>query len=304
MTTWLLAGASGFLGTALRVRLATDGDEVVRLVRREPAALGERRWDPSRGEMDPAVLDGVDAVVNLAGVNVFSRRWTRSRREAILSSRVDTTATLAKALAARGADAPILLQADGIAWYGGRRTDEPHVEGDPAAPDFLAQVCVRWEEAAQPAVDAGARVVFLRTSPVLDRSGGPFLPMRLAWSAGLGAVLGDGTQRMPIISLEDYLGVVRWAAATPHASGPYNLTVPRPCTNAEFTDALARALHRPRLLKAPAAVLRAALGELSGQLLDDLWVRPQRLLDDGYVFASSDVEGTVAAALRGANLPV
>jgi len=301
MTTWLLAGASGFLGTALRVRLATDGDDVLRLVRREPAALGERRWDPRSGELDPAVLDGVDAVVDLAGVNVFTGRWTQARREAILSSRVQTTSTIARALAARGPDAPVLVQAGGVAWYGGRRTDRPHVEGDPAAPDFLAQVCERWESAAQEAVDAGVRVVFLRTSPVLDRSGGPFLPMRLAWSTGLGTVLGDGRQRMPLISLADYLGVVRWAVATPHARGPYNLTIPEPCTNAEFTDALARALHRPRLLKAPAAVLRAALGELSGQLLDDMWVVPQRLLDDGYVFEARDVEQTVAAALRGAN---
>ena len=301
MTTWLLAGGSGFLGTALRVRLATDGDEVVRLVRREPAALAERRWDPARGELDPAVLDGVDAVVDLAGVNVFTGRWTQARREAILASRVQTTSTLARALAARGGDAPVLVQAGGVAWYGGRRTQTPHVESDPAAPDFLAQVCARWEEAAQPAVDAGARVVFLRTSPVLDRSGGPFLPMRLAWSAGLGTVLGDGTQRMPLISLADYLGVVRWAASTPHAHGPYNLTIPEPCTNAEFTDALARALHRPRLLKAPAAVLRAALGELSGQLLDDMWVLPRRLQEEGYAFVAPDVAGTVAAALRGAN---
>jgi len=299
VTTWLLAGASGFLGTALRVQLATDGDEVVRLVRREPAALAERRWDPGHAELDPGVLDGVDAVVDLGGVNVFQGRWTQARREAILSSREQTTSTVARALAARGPDAPVLIQAGGVAWYGGRRTEAPHVEGDPAAPDFLAQVCVRWEEAAQPAVDAGARVVFLRTSPVLDRSGGPFLPMRLAWSLGLGAVLGDGTQRMPLISLADYLGVVRWAATDPHAHGPYNLTIPEPCTNAELTDALARALHRPRLLKAPAPVLRAALGELSGQLLDDMWVLPRRLEDDGYVFTAPDVTSTVAAALRG-----
>ncbi|GAA3562770.1 TIGR01777 family oxidoreductase [Microlunatus spumicola] len=301
MTTWLLAGASGFLGTALRVRLATDGDEVVRLVRREPAALAERRWDPEAGELDPAVLDGVDAVVDLGGVNVFTGRWTQARREAILASRVQTTSTVAKAVAARGADGPVLIQAGGVAWYGGRRTEVPHVEGDPAASDFLAQVCVRWEEAAQPAVDAGARVVFLRTSPVLDASGGPFLPMRLAWSLGLGTVLGSGDQRMPLISLADYLGVVRWAQATPHARGPYNLTIPEPCTNAEFTDALARALHRPRLLRAPAAVLRAALGELSGQLLDDMWVLPRRLQDDGYVFTAPDVTSTIAAALRGAS---
>ena len=182
----------------------------------------------------------------------------------------------------------MLVQAGGIALYGGRRTETPHTEGDPAAPDFLAQVCVRWEEAAQPAVDAGARVVFLRTSPVLDRSGGPFLPMRLAWSARArhgarrrhAADAADQPRRLP---RRGALG--RRRPRTPAA--PYNLTIPQPCTNAEFTDALARALHRPRLLKAPAAVLRTALGELSGQLLDDMWVLPQRLLDDGYVFAGA-----------------
>lgn len=304
MTTWLLAGASGFLGTALRVRLATEGDEVVRLVRREPAALGERRWDPSRGELDPGVLDGVDAVVNLAGVNVFAGPWTRSRREAILSSRVQTTSTIARALVARGTEAPVLVQAGGVAWYGGRRTAEPHTEADAAAPDFLAQVCVAWEGAAQEAVDAGVRVVFLRTSPVLDRSGGAFWPMRLAWSLGLGAVLGDGDQRMPLISLTDYLGVVRWAVSTPHARGPYNLTIPQPCTNEEFTDALARQLHRPRLLSVPGPLLRTGLGELSGQLLGDMWVLPERLTEDGYVFGAPDVASTVAAALRGAGVAV
>jgi uncharacterized protein (TIGR01777 family) len=304
VTTWLLAGASGFLGTALRVRLATDGDDVVRLVRREPAALAERRWDPSHGELDAGVLDGVDAVVDLGGVNVFNGLWTQAKREAILASRVETTSTLARALAVRGPDAPVLIQASGVAWYGGRRSEVPHAEGDPAAPDFLAQVCVRWEEATQPAVDAGARVVILRTSPVLDRSGGPFLPMKLAWSLGGGTVLGDGTQRMPLISLADYLGVVRWAASSPHARGPYNLTIPQPCTNAEFTDALARALHRPRLLKAPAGVLRTALGELSEQLLGDMWVLPRRLEDDGYEFLAPDVTSTIAAALRGASTSV
>ncbi len=132
---------------------------------------------------------------------------------------------------------------------------------------------MRWEAATQPAVDAGVRTVMLRTSPVLDRSGGPFLPMRLAWSLGLGATLGDGSQRMPMISLDDYLGVVQWSATNAHVAGAYNLTIPEPATNAEFTDALAAQLHRPRFLKAPALVIKTALGELAGQLIGDVWVR-------------------------------
>jgi uncharacterized protein (TIGR01777 family) len=304
VSRWLLAGASGFLGTALRVRLATEAHEVVRLVRREPVTRTEFRWDPEEGRLDPAALDGVDVVVNLAGAPVFTRPWTASRRELLLGSRVATTRTLARALASRAGDgtSPVLLQASGISWYGGVPGPEPATEDSPPAEDFLAQVTVKWEAAAQPAVEAGVRTVFLRTSPVLDRSGGAFVPMKLAWSAGLGSTLGSGRQRMPMISLEDYLGVVGWAARTPTAAGPYNLTIPRPATNAEFTDALAAALHRPRLLKAPAFVLRRALGELSGQLLGDTYVVPARLTGDGYVFAAPDVTSTIASALHGADL--
>jgi hypothetical protein len=271
------------------------------LVRRQPATATEFGWDPDRGQLDPAALDGVDVVVDLAGAPVFTRPWTAARRELLLGSRVATTSTLARALATGAADgsSPVLLQASGISWYGGVSGPQPATEDSPPAEDFLAQVAVRWEGAARPAVEAGVRTVFLRTSPVLDRSGGSFVPMRLAWSAGLGTTLGSGRQRMPMISLEDYLGVVRWAAGTATASGPYNLTIPRPATNAEFTDALAAALNRPRLLKAPAVVLRRALGELSGQLLGDTWVVPERLTRDGYVFTAPDVVATIDSALRG-----
>ena len=294
---WLLAGASGFLGTALRERLASEGHEVVRLVRRKPATASEFGWDPDAGEVDAAAFDGVDTVVNLGGVPVAGGRWTAPRREAILSSRVNTTATMARALAGLSGERPTLIQASGIARYGTSSGDQPYTEHSPAASDFLAQVVVLWEAAAQPAVDAGVRTLFLRTSPVLDRSGGPFLPMRLAWSLGLGATLGDGQQRMPLIALADYLGVVQWSA-TNNVSGAYNLSIPQPTTNAEFTDELARQLNRPRLLKAPAPVIKAALGELSGQLLGDVSVVPEQLQADGYQFYFPDVHATIASALH------
>ena len=190
---WLLAGASGFLGQALRVRLASEGHEVTRLVRREPATATEFGWDPDAGEIDPAALDGVDAVVNLGGVGVFDSPWTEQRREGDPRPRgCNTTRTLAEAIAARpegrapGADPG---QRDRAA-TGRSPTLSRCTEDDLAAADFLAQVTVQWEAATRPAAEAGVRMVFLRTSPVMDRSGGAFPLMKLAWSAGLGAVLG------------------------------------------------------------------------------------------------------------------
>jgi len=298
---WLLAGASGFLGTALRVRLASQGHEVVRLVRREPATSTEFRWDPYAGNVDPAAFRGVGAVVNLAGVNLFTRPWTSSRRKQILSSRIETTTTLAATLAQRAVEygeRPVLVSQSATGYYGTVAGEQPHTEDSPAASDFAAQVCVQWEAPTQIAADAGVRVVGLRCAPVLDRSGSSFQLMRLAWSTGLGATLGDGRQRMPMISLEDYLGVVLWAVERPHASGPYNLTIPEPTTNAEFSDALAAALHRPRVLAAPAFVMRRALGQLAEQLVGDMYVVPQRLSREGYTFVAPDVRTTIASALR------
>jgi uncharacterized protein len=293
---WLLAGASGFLGTAIRVRLASEGEPVVRLVRRKPATSTEFWWDPDSGEIDMSAFDGVDVVVNLGGIPVAPLPWTQSRREQILASRINTTSTVARALAARSRPRT-LIQVSGIARYGTNSEIEPYIEDSPAAADYLAQVTTKWEAATEPAGNAEVRVVLLRTSPVMDSSGGQFALMKLAWSCGLGATLGDGSQRMPMISLRDYLAVVHWAASNEQASGPYNLTIPQPATNAEFTDALAAALHRPRFLFAPASIIRTALGELAGQLVGDMYAIPKRLTDSGFVFSDPTVDDVIASAL-------
>ena len=296
---WLLAGGSGFLGSALRIRLAELGHEVVRLVRREPATATEYRWSPDDFEIDRSALDGVDVVVNLCGVGVADRPWTPARRELLRSSRVNPGGTLAAALAdlAAGGSPPVLIQAGGIAIYGTGQTSLPHTEDSPVGPDFLARLVDDWERSADPAVEADVRTVFMRTSPVLDKSGGSFKLMKFAWSLGGGAVLGDGRQRMPMISLHDYLRFVLWAAETPEAAGPYNLTIPDPTTNAEFSDVLARQLHRPRFLKAPASLLRIPLGELAEQLVGDMFVVPRRLTEQGFAFDGPDVAATVRLAL-------
>jgi uncharacterized protein (TIGR01777 family) len=300
---FLLAGASGFLGSALRVRLAEEGHEVVRLVRREPATATEVRWDPDARQVDRSAFAGVDVVVNFGGAGVADRLWTASRRELILSSRVNTTSTLATALAGIAAEGeheatPALIQASGISRYGTRWSDAPADEDTPAASDYLSQVVVKWEAAAQPAVDAGVRVVFLRTSPVMDTSGGPLALMKLPWGLGLGARLGDGRQRMPMISLTDYLRVLLWTARNNATNGAYNVTIPETTTNAEFTQVLASLLHRPAPLRAPRIVVRTALGELAEQLLGDMFVLPRRLVAEGFLFEGTDVESTLRLALH------
>lgn len=299
---FLLAGASGFLGSALRVRLAEEGHEVVRLVRREPATASEVRWQPDDRKVPLAAFDGVDVVVNLAGAGVADRLWTKSRRQLILSSRVNTTETLATALATLAADGentptPALIQASGISRYGTTWSDAPADEDSPAGPDYLSQVVVSWEAAAQPAVDAGVRVVFLRTSPVMDASGGPLQLMKMPWSLGAGARLGHGRQRMPMISLTDYLRVLLWTAGNNATTGAYNVTIPEPATNADFTATLATLLGRPAFLSAPAPIIRGVLGELAQQLLGDMYVLPRRLVAEGFLFEGTDVTATLRLAL-------
>lgn len=296
----LMAGASGFLGTALRIRLAEDGHQVSRLVRRTPVTPNEFFWDPDGGEINERAFDDVDVLVNLAGVGVADRPWTNARRQLIKSSRVGPTSVLARQVArlAGGGSAPLWLQASATGWYGDTSGEHPQVEGDPAAEDFLAKVVVSWEASAQPAVEAGAQVLFLRTAPVLDRTGGLLKILKLPFSLGLGAKLGDGSQRMAMISLHDWLRAVIWMIETRPAAGAYNLTIPEIATNADFTQALAHALHRPAVLGAPGFVLRKALGELSHQLLGDMSVLPQAALDQGFAFDGATVDESVRLALR------
>lgn len=317
MTTVVLAGSSGFLGTALARALRADGVEVRRLVRRGPRTADEYIWDPAGGELDERALDGADAVVNLCGAGVFDRPWTPARRALLLSSRTDPAATLAAVLARRAAQGHrlALVQGSAIGYYGtttalprGHVTYSPggHTESDPPGTDFLADLCRHWEAAARPAIDAGLRVTFVRTAIVLDRRGGAFPLLRLPYLAGLGAVLGTGRQHFPIISLRDWLAAVRHLLDHDDAEGPYNLTIPTATTNAAFAAELTRQLRRPLLMRVPLAPVRAlhelpwlreAVAPLADQLFGDQHVLPHRLTADGFAFADPDVERVVAAAL-------
>jgi uncharacterized protein (TIGR01777 family) len=290
----LVAGSSGFLGSRLVDRLTADGHQVIRLVRRT-AGAGEVTWDPYAGPLDPATLDGIDVVVNLAGTptmgNPHSRKWAHDLRH----SRVTTTRVLAEAIAA-APHHPAYLAGNAIAWYGDHG-DEPVTEDSDSRGDaLLADVTRQWQQATRPAADAGARVVVLRTSPVLDATGAPLKQLRLLYSLGLGGPLGSGRQYFPVISTRDWIGAAAHLI-TSDVAGPVNMTAPVPPTNAEFSKAIARAVHRPAFLRVPAVAIKVAAGPLAPEVLGSVRAVPARLLDDGYGFADSDIDAMLAAAL-------
>lgn len=293
----LLAGASGFLGTALRRSLTSEGHATCRLVRSEPEGDDAFGWDPYRGHLPAEALTGVEAVVNLAGAPIAHWPWTASYRETLLTSRVATTQTIATALTRLDAAPPALVNASAVGYYGKDRGDEELTEESERGGGFLADVVDRWEAATESAADAGARVVRLRTAVVLDGSGGALKIMRVPFSFGLGGRLGTGRQWFASISLPDYVAAVTRAVTDATMSGAYNVVAPQPATNQELTDLLGELLHRPTFARVPAVALRTLLGQLSAELLGSLKVVPKRLLDSGFEFAHPDLARQLRAAL-------
>ena len=294
---FVVAGASGFLGTALRDHVARDGHEVVRLVRGEPVSPQESRWDPSLGEVDQEVVERADVVVNLAGAPIAHWPWTESYQRKLLESRVATTGTLARAVAA-AATRPVLLAQNGIAGYGDRGDEVLTEDSSTDAPTALGKVTRAWEDATRPARDAGARVCVMRTSVVLDRRGGALKAMLLPFRLGLGGPLGSGEQYFATISLTDWLRAVSHLAGNEGSEGAYNLAGPNTTTNREFTRELGRLLNRPTVLPAPARPIRMVLGELSNELLGSARVEPARLQDEGFAFEHTTVGSRLDAGLN------
>ncbi|RFU42110.1 TIGR01777 family protein [Actinomadura logoneensis] len=278
-----VTGASGFVGSALVRSLADDGHEVVRLVRREPSGPDERRWEPSGGPLD---LGGVDAVVHLAGAGIGDRPWTPRYRRTILLSRVQGTATIARAVAEAGV--PVLVSGSAIGFYGD--TGDREVDEDaPSGAGFLAEVVRAWEAAASPASDAGARVAIARTGHVLGAGGGLLGKLLPLYRLGLGGRLGSGRQYWSWISLDDEVAALR-LLIDGDLSGPVNLTAPNPVTNAEFTRLLGQALHRPTPLPVPAFALRAALpGFAREAILPGQRVVPRRLAGAGFRYGDPEL---------------
>jgi uncharacterized protein len=293
-----ISGASGLIGSALAAALLADGQEVTRLVRRAPQHPGEVRWDPHRpdGGIAAGELDGVDAVVHLSGAPVAGGRWTATRKQVLRASRIQSTAALVSALASAQHPPSVLLSGSAVGWYGDTGDREVD-ESAPSGTGFLASLVRDWEAAAEPARQAGLRVATLRSGIVLSRRGGMLGPLLPAFRLGLGARIGNGTQYISWISVTDHVAAVRYLLDHADIDGPVNLTAPAPVTNAEFTADLARALRRPALLRVPAPVVRAGLGEMSGELLGSQRVLPGRLLASGFTFRYPDLAGALRAEL-------
>jgi uncharacterized protein len=294
-----ISGSTGLIGTALAQSLLREGAEVLRLVRRPAKSAGEAQWDPFAGPggLDPAVLSGTDAVVHLSGAPVAGRRWTDSRKQELRASRIASTSTLVTAMIAAEQPPAVLLSGSAIGWYGD--TGEREVdESSPAGRGFLATLARDWEAASEPASAAGIRVVNLRTGVVLSRRGGMLATLLPLFRLGLGPRLGAGGQYLSWISLADEVSATRFLLDHDEIEGPVNLTAPQPVTNAEFTAALAGTLGRPALLRLPASLLRAGLGEVSSELLASARVLPRKLEKAGFAFQYPEVRAALAAELK------
>ena len=292
----VVAGSSGLIGTALVADLRHAGHEVLRLVRRAPAAPDERGWDPPAGRIDDGTFDGVDAVVNLNGAGIGDRPWSGARKQLLRDSRNVPTEVLATAVAEHGVGT--LVSASGINYYGD--TDSRVVdESAPSGRGFLAEVCRDWEAATAPASAAGARVVLTRSALVLSPAGGLLGRLRPLFRMMLGARLGTGRQAFPWISLDDEVGAMRFVLEHEDVSGPVNLAGPEPATNAEFTAALAEVLGRPAPFVVPGFLLTAALGQMAEELvLTGPRAIPAVLQKHGYQFRHQTIREALQAAIE------
>jgi uncharacterized protein (TIGR01777 family) len=299
--TIVIAGGSGFLGQKLAKRLEAEGHRTLILSRRAGQPRGrpnEIPWNPdgSAGSLSQH-LEGVNGVVNLDGEGIADQRWTSRRKAALLKSRVDATRTLVRAVAACDRPPAVFISGSAIGYYG-PHGDEPVTEAAGPGSDFLARLCVEWEQEARAVESPSTRLAVVRTGLALDKHGGALAKMLLPFKLGLGATLGSGEQFMPWIHVDDWTAMVSWLIGDKSAIGTFNATAPEPVTNRVFTRTLGRVLQRPAILKAPAFVLQTAMGEMSAMLLTGQRVLPAHAEHLGFRFSYHTLE----PALRSLNL--
>ena len=293
----LISGASGLIGTELSSHLERAGHRVTRLVRR-PAGTNEILWNPAQGQLDPASIEGTEAVIHLSGASIGDKRWTNSYKKEILESRTLSTSLLARTIASLNKKPEVFLSGSAIGIYGARddtALDEASTLGD----SFLADVCKQWESAATPAIQAGIRTVFIRTGIVLTPKGGALKKQLPLFKVGLGGKFAGGKQWQSWITLDDEVRAIEFLLKA-QISGAVNLTAPNPVTNSEFTSTLARVLHRPALLPIPSFGPKLLLG---GELAESLLLTGQRvipsvLIANGFTFSHDHLEEALRSLLN------
>ena len=293
----LASGASGTIGSALLPGLKAQGHEVIRLKTRAARRADEIAWKPSQ-PIDPGLVNGFDAVIHLAGENVFGR-WTPRKKAAIRDSRVQGTRNLSQALAQAAQKPRVLLAGSAIGFYGSRG-DEVLTEESPVGRGFLAEVTSEWEAATKLAAEAGIRVVNLRTSVVLSPKGGALAKMLPPFRLGLGGKIGSGRQWMSWIAIDDEVGAIVHLLNDHSFSGQVNLTAPHPATNAEFARTLGRVLRRPVIATVPSFAVKLVLGSEMAEetVLSSQKVMPARLIASGYKFKQPELEPALRSLLE------
>ena len=296
----LITGSSGLVGRALTEFLAASGDRVRRLVRSKPQRdRDELHWDPQRGVLDVRALEGLDAVVHLAGENIAEGRWTAERKLRIRSSRVESTRLLAQAVARLERPPEVFVSASAIGYYG-HRPNEILREDSHSGSGFLPSVCREWEAAVEPAERKGIRSVRLRFGMVLSANGGALARMVGPFCMGVGGTIGRGDQYVSWVALDDAVGAIHHALATEALAGPVNVVSPQSVTNRRFTKTLGRVLGRPTVVRMPAFAARLAFGQMADELLlASTRVEPARLLATGYAFGYPELEGALQHLLGG-----
>ncbi len=296
----VVSGSTGLIGTALIQALSAAGHEPIRLVRPSSDSRSGRTiaWDPDAGTIDAAAFEGIDAVIHLAGAGIGDARWTPERKQLLVESRTASTRLLSETIAGLDDKPSVFLSGSAVGFYGDRGADLL-TEADPAGKDFLADLCVQWEAAAEAAEAAGIRVVYLRTGIVQSTRGGALKEQLWLFKLGLGGRMGDGKQFISWISIQDHVRAMLHLIETSGLSGPVNLTAPNPVDNTEFTKTLGHVLGRPTLVPIPkfGPVLRLGKELAEALLYTSTRVKPKALLDDGFEFDHTNLEGALRSLL-------
>ena len=292
-----VSGASGLIGSAFVKAAESRGDEVLRLVRKKPKNSKEVYWNPKTGEIDHLLLDGLDAIVHLAGAGVGDHRWSDKYKKEIYSSRVDSTRLIVKAISKLHKPPKVLVSASAIGYYGDTGSKLVD-ENSPAGVGFLAEVCVAWEAAAKPAKEFGVRVVHPRTGLVLSRKGGLLKKLYPIFFFALGGKMGNGKQYWSCISLNDQIRALFHLIDNEKISGGVNLVMPEAVTNQQFVKTLGKTMKRPTLFSVPAIALKIVLGEFSSEVLGSVRVAPGKLIVNDFKFDEVDLATALQSAIK------